>query len=211
VTDSSSIQGAIATSDRRYGRREQTAEAEVGTELTVVLPCLNEADTLATCIRKAKRAMREDEISGEVVVADNGSTDGSREIAQAEGARVVTVSERGYGNALMGGIAAARGRYVLMGDADDSYDFLELPRFVRKLREGYDVVQGCRLPRGGGRVLPGRCRFSTSAWAIHCSRRWLDPGFERPSTTSTAVCGPSPRSTMSASASNARAWSSRPR
>jgi glycosyltransferase involved in cell wall biosynthesis len=159
VTDSSSIQGAIATSDRRYGRREQTAEAEVGTELTVVLPCLNEADTLATCIRKAKRAMREDEISGEVVVADNGSTDGSREIAQAEGARVVTVSERGYGNALMGGIAAARGRYVLMGDADDSYDFLELPRFVRKLREGYDVVQGCRLPRGGGRVLPGAMPF----------------------------------------------------
>ena len=164
MTDSPSIPGTVATGDRPHGRPEPTDGPELGIELTVVLPCLNEADTLATCVRKAKRAMRENGIPGEVVVADNGSTDGSQEIAAAEGARVVSVPERGYGNALMGGIAAARGRYVLMGDADDSYDFLELPRFVRKLREGYDLVQGCRLERGGGRVLPGAMPFLHQHW-----------------------------------------------
>ncbi|MFL5540003.1 MAG: glycosyltransferase family 2 protein [Longimicrobiaceae bacterium] len=124
-------------------------------ELSVVIPCLNEADTLATCVEKALRAMREHGIEGEVVVADNGSTDGSQELARAAGARVVPVAERGYGFALMGGIAAARGRWVLMGDADDSYDFLQIPAFVARLREGYELVQGCRLERGGGRVMPG--------------------------------------------------------
>jgi glycosyltransferase involved in cell wall biosynthesis len=124
-------------------------------ELSVVIPCLNEAETLGTCIRKAQRALRRSEISGEVIVADNGSTDGSLEIAERLGARVVHASEKGYGNALMAGISAAQGQYVIMGDADDSYDFGEIPRFVAKLREGYDLVQGCRLPRGGGRVLPG--------------------------------------------------------
>ncbi len=124
-------------------------------ELSVVMPCLNEADTLAECIQKAWRAMRENDIVGEVIVADNGSTDGSQGIAAALGARVVHVSERGYGNALMGGIAASQGRFVVMGDADDSYDFAELPKFVEKLREGYDLVQGCRLESGGGHVMPG--------------------------------------------------------
>ena len=124
-------------------------------EVSVVLPCLNEADTLATCIGKALRALREHGIAGEGVVADNGSTDGSQAIARAAGARVVDVPARGYGAALMGGIEAARGRYVVMGDADDSYDFLQLPRFVERLREGYDLVQGCRLERGGGTVAPG--------------------------------------------------------
>ncbi len=119
------------------------------------MPCLNEADTVATCVGKARRALAEAGIAGEIVVADNGSSDGSPELAEAAGARVVRVSERGYGSALMGGIAAARGRFVVMGDADDSYDFLELPRLVAKLREGHDLVQGCRLPSGGGRVLPG--------------------------------------------------------
>jgi glycosyltransferase involved in cell wall biosynthesis len=138
-------------------------------ELSVVMPCLNEADTLAICIEKAQRAMAEHDIAGEVIVADNGSTDGSQEIATELGARVVGVSERGYGNALMGGIAAARGRYVLMGDADDSYDFLELPKFVDKLREGHDLVQGCRLESGGGRVLPGAMPM------LH--RRWGNPMF----------------------------------
>jgi hypothetical protein len=94
-------------------------------------------------------------IVGEIVVADNGSTDGSQALACDRGARVVPVTDRGYGNALMGGIAASHGRYVLMGDADDSYDFEQLPRFVEKLREGYDLVQGCRLESGGGQVLPG--------------------------------------------------------
>ncbi|HET9532442.1 MAG TPA: glycosyltransferase family 2 protein, partial [Blastocatellia bacterium] len=125
---------------------------------------LNEADTLEACIEKAWRAMEEGGINGEIVVADNGSTDGSQAIAVRMGARVVAVEEKGYGNALMGGIRAARGRYIIMGDADDSYDFLEVPRFVEKLREGYDLVQGCRLPPGGGRVMPGAMPF------LH---RWL--------------------------------------
>ena len=124
-------------------------------EVTVVMPCLNEADTLATCIDKAHEAFRAAGIDGEVVVGDNGSTDGSPDIAAAHGARVVPVTARGYGSALMGGIDAARGRYVIMGDADDSYDFLEVPKFVARLREGYGLVQGCRLPSGGGTVLPG--------------------------------------------------------
>ena len=124
-------------------------------ELSVVMPCLNEADTLATCIEKAKRAVTEAGIETEIIIADNGSTDGSREIAERHGARVVPVTDRGYGAALMGGIGAARGRYIIMGDADDSYDFGEIPRFVAKLREGYELVQGCRLPNGGGTVAPG--------------------------------------------------------
>lgn len=133
-------------------------------ELSVVMPCLNEADTLATCIEKALRAMRQADICGEVIVADNGSTDGSIEIARNAGARVVPVAAKGYGNALMGGIAAARGRFVIMGDADDSYDFLELARFVEKLREGCDLVQGCRLPSGGGTVMPGAMPFLHRWW-----------------------------------------------
>ncbi|MCG8448424.1 MAG: glycosyltransferase family 2 protein, partial [Pirellulales bacterium] len=124
-------------------------------ELSVVMPCLNEADTLATCIGKAFDAMREHGIHGEVVVADNGSTDGSIQIANELGARVVHVREKGYGNALMGGIATARGRFIIMGDADDSYDFLEIPQFVEELRKGRQLVQGCRLPSGGGTILPG--------------------------------------------------------
>jgi glycosyltransferase involved in cell wall biosynthesis len=126
-----------------------------GVELSVVLPCLNEADTLGTCVSKARRALDEHHIAGEIVVADNGSTDGSQKIATDAGARVVDVAEKGYGMALRGGIEAARGRFVLMADADDSYDLLEIPKFVTKLREGFDLVQGCRLPRGGGTVLPG--------------------------------------------------------
>lgn len=129
-------------------------------EVSVVMPCLNEADTLATCVTKALRALQENGIAGEVIVADNGSTDGSCAIAERCGARLVPVPAKGYGNALMGGIAAARGRFVIMGDADDSYDFLEVPKFVTKLREGYDLVQGCRLPSGGGTVAPGAMPFS---------------------------------------------------
>lgn len=133
-------------------------------ELSVVLPCLNEADTLVTCIDKAKRAMAEHNITGEIVVADNGSTDNSRELATTAGARVVTVEEAGYGNALRGGITAARGRFILMADADDSYDLLELPKFVEQLRAGADLVQGCRLPAGGGTVKPGAMPFLHRWW-----------------------------------------------
>ena len=117
-------------------------------ELSVVMPCLNEAETLGACIRKAQRAMEAAGITGEVIVADNGSTDGSREIAKDLGARVVRVTARGYGNALMGGIAAAAGKYIVMGDADDSYDFGHVQRFLEKLREGADLVMGNRF-RGG--------------------------------------------------------------
>jgi glycosyltransferase involved in cell wall biosynthesis len=124
-------------------------------ELSVVIPCLNEADTLAECVEKAQRTISENRIAGEVIVADNGSTDGSQNIAARLGARIVLVPERGYGSALMGGIAAARGRFIIMGDADGSYDFEQIPRFLEKMREGYDLVQGCRLPSGGGKVMPG--------------------------------------------------------
>ena len=145
--------------------------AAAALELSVVIPCLNEAETLGTCIEKARRALAEHGIEGEVVVADNGSTDGSQGIAERHGARVVPVPARGYGAALLGGIAAARGQYVLMGDADDSYDFGELPKFVARLREGYDLVQGCRLPAGGGRVSPGAMPF------LH--RWWGNPMFSK--------------------------------
>lgn len=121
-------------------------------EVSVVIPCLNEAETLAVCIRKALGCLSENGISGEVIVADNGSTDGSQAIAEAEGARVVPVEAKGYGNALMGGIEAARGRYVIMGDADDSYDFSALGPFIEKLRKGNDLVMGNRF-RGG--IAPG--------------------------------------------------------
>jgi glycosyltransferase involved in cell wall biosynthesis len=128
-------------------------------ELTIVMPCLNEADTVGTCVRKAQAAIQEMKIAAEVVIADNGSTDGSQAIASEHGARVVPVAAKGYGNALMGGIAAAKGKYIIMGDADDSYDFGEAPKFVAKLREGYELVQGCRFPRGGGTIKPGAMPF----------------------------------------------------
>ncbi len=130
-----------------------------GLELSVVIPCLNEADTLASCIQKARQALNEHRIGGEILVADNGSTDSSRMIAEREQARVVSVDERGYGSALMGGIAAARGRFIIMGDADQSYDFAEIPKILRKLRDGYDLVQGCRFPVGGGSIRPGAMPF----------------------------------------------------
>ena len=133
-------------------------------EVTIVMPCLNEADTLAECIRKAREGLSAGKINGEILVADNGSTDGSQEIAGRAGARVVQVQAPGYGNALMGGIAAARSKYIIMGDADDSYDFREVGKFVEKLRQGYDLVQGCRLPQGGGRTLPGAMPFLHRWW-----------------------------------------------
>jgi glycosyltransferase involved in cell wall biosynthesis len=133
-------------------------------EISIVMPCLNEADTLETCIHKAQRALSEKGIVGEIVIADNGSTDGSQAIAAGLGVRLVHASNKGYGHALMAGIASARGKYVIMGDCDDSYDFLEVPKFVEKLREGYDLVQGCRLPWGGGTVKPGAMPFLHRWW-----------------------------------------------
>lgn len=161
---------ATMTSTTKW-RRENPTEIE----LSVVIPCLNEADTLATCIAKAQRAMSEHGIRGEIIIADNGSTDGSQGIARSAGARLIEVTERGYGSALQGGIAAADGRFILMGDADDSYDFTEIPKFVEKLREGYDLVQGCRLPAGGGRIMPQAMPFLHRWWgnpAFSIMARW---------------------------------------
>lgn len=153
------------------GNGGECDEACTEVEVSVVMPCLNEHETVGICVRKAVHALNEGQIFGEVVVADNGSTDGSIEIARSEGARVVPVALKGYGNALMGGIRAARGKYVIMGDADDSYDFNDVPKFVAELRKGCDLVQGCRLPSGGGTVMPG---------AMPWSHRWLgNPMFSR--------------------------------
>ncbi|MFZ2749563.1 MAG: glycosyltransferase family 2 protein, partial [Propioniciclava sp.] len=121
-------------------------------ELSIVMPCLNEAETLQICIDKARGYLESSGVVGEIVIADNGSTDGSQDIARKAGARVVPVSARGYGAALIGGITASRGRFVIMADADDSYDFTALAPFVEKLREGHDLVMGNRF-KGG--IAPG--------------------------------------------------------
>jgi len=159
-------------------------------ELTVLMPCLNEAETVATCVRKAAGFLARTGIDGEVLVADNGSTDGSQRLAADAGARVVAVAEPGYGNALLGGIAAARGDYVIMGDADDSYDFTALMPFVEQLRAGADLVMGNRFKGGiapgampalhrylGNPVLSfiGRLFFRTHIGDFHCGLR----GFRR--------------------------------
>jgi glycosyltransferase involved in cell wall biosynthesis len=132
------------------GRMKRADEIEI----SIVIPCLNEVDTVATCVRKAVSWLTTRAINGEVILSDNGSTDGSIESAERAGARIVQVSRRGYGSALMKGIECACGKYVIMGDADDSYDFSRLDGFIERLRSGSDIVQGCRLPSGGGKVMP---------------------------------------------------------
>jgi len=153
------------------------ARSSVEVELSIVMPCLNEADTLATCIANAHAMIQSTSLEAEIIVADNGSIDASRSIAESLGARVVSVSRKGYGSALMAGIEAARGRFVVMGDADASYDFGETPKFLSKLREGFDLVQGCRLPSGGGTVLPGAMPFLHRWWGnpmfSALARRWF--------------------------------------
>jgi len=142
-----------------------------GIELSIVMPCLNEAETLAGCIEKARIGIERSGVRGEILVADNGSKDDSVRIAQKLGARVVHVEEKGYGNALRGGIQAASGKWIVMGDADESYDFSEADRFVKKFQEGFELIAGCRLPNGGGKVMPGAMPFS---------HRWLgNPLFSR--------------------------------
>jgi glycosyltransferase involved in cell wall biosynthesis len=141
-------QTQLPTLEKESAVQQSTA----GLEVSVVIPCLNEANSLAFCIEKAITSCRNAGLRAEVIVADNGSTDGSIEIAEFNGARVLHVSERGYGAALKAGIAAARGEYVIMGDADDSYDFSEVPNFVNELRRGNDLVMGNRF-RGG--IKPG--------------------------------------------------------
>jgi len=133
-------------------------------DLTILMPCLNEAETLARCIEKAKQGLARSGVRGEIVIADNGSTDGSQAIAESLGVRVVQVKAKGYGNALRGGIEASRGKWILMGDADDSYDFAEADRFVKKFQNGDELVMGCRLPVGGGTIMPG---------AMPWKNRWI--------------------------------------
>jgi glycosyltransferase involved in cell wall biosynthesis len=155
-------------------------------ELSVVMPCLNEAETLGVCIEKARAALDAHGIAGEILVADNGSTDGSQEIAARMGARVVAVATKGYGAALLGGINAARGRFIIMGDADDSYDFTNLLPFVERLRDGYELVMGNRFQGGiaegampplhrylGNPVLTGigRLFFRSPCSDFHCGLR----------------------------------------
>jgi len=158
-------------------------------EFTILMPCLNEAETLANCISKARAFIARSGCTGEVVIADNGSTDGSEAIAEANGARVVHVVERGYGSALLGGIRAARGKYVIMGDSDDSYDFSRLDAFVEQLRAGYQLVMGNRFR---GEILPGampplhrylgnplltaigRMFFRSGCGDFHCGLRGFD-------------------------------------
>jgi glycosyltransferase involved in cell wall biosynthesis len=144
----------VASSSRSSGQEGQSQSHQLGPELdvSVVIPCLNEANSLAFCIEKARTAFQKANLRGEVVVADNGSTDGSIEIALSHGARVVSVRDRGYGAALKRGVASSTGTYVVMGDADDSYDFSEVPNFVEKLSQGFDLVMGNRF-RGG--IKPG--------------------------------------------------------
>ena len=159
-------------------------------ELSIVMPCLNEAETIGRCIAKARAFLTNNTVSGEIVVADNGSTDGSQAIARAHGARIVEVAERGYGSALMAGIHAARGTYVVMGDSDDSYDFGALNGFLDRLRQGHDLVMGNRFAGGiapgampalhrylGNPVLSaiGRAFFRSPCRDFHCGLR----GFRR--------------------------------
>lgn len=178
----------------RAGREAKVLQTsdDAELELSIIMPCLNESETLEECIRKAQGSLVEHGIKGEIVIADNGSTDGSQAIAARMGARVVNVKAKGYGNALMGGIGAARGKYIIMGDADASYDFSRLDPFIEKLREGYDLVMGNRFRGGiergampalhkylGNPVLTiiGRLLFRSPAGDFHCGLR----GFRRDS------------------------------
>jgi glycosyltransferase involved in cell wall biosynthesis len=155
-------------------------------ELTILMPCLNEAETIEVCVSKAIRYLRDHSINGEVLVSDNGSSDGSREIAERAGARVVTALPKGYGSALLNGIGMARGTYIIMGDADDSYDFSNLDEFVKRLRDGADLVMGNRFTGGimpgampplhrwvGNPVLStiGRVFFKSTIGDFHCGLR----------------------------------------
>jgi glycosyltransferase involved in cell wall biosynthesis len=133
-------------------------------QLTILMPCLNEAETLAQCIEKAKIGIQKSGVRGEILIADNGSTDGSQAIAEKLGARVVNVKEKGYGSALIGGVRAASGEWILMGDADDSYDFSDITGFVKKFQAGDELIMGCRLPVGGGTISPG---------AMPWKNRWI--------------------------------------
>jgi Glycosyl transferase family 2 len=177
------VHAALAEVEKTFTSRREP-------ELTILMPCLNEAETIGRCIDKAMGFLARSGIAGEVVIADNGSTDGSREICRSNGARLVPIAMRGYGAALIGGIEAARGRFIIIGDSDDSYDFSNLDEFVAKLREGYELVMGNRFKGGiaksampplhrylGNPVLSftGRLFYRSPIGDFHCGLR----GFSR--------------------------------
>ena len=144
--------------------QEGSINIEEYPEVSFLLPCLNEAKTLQTCLDKIHSTIARHRLRAEIIVADNGSTDGSDTIALLAGAKVLHVEQKGYGAALQAGIVAAQGTYIIMGDADDSYDFTNVFPFLHKLREGYDLAMGCRLPKAGGTIMPG---------AMPWLHRWL--------------------------------------
>jgi glycosyltransferase involved in cell wall biosynthesis len=185
----------VSTKETPINRRIDQVETANALELSIIMPCLNEAETLETCIKKAQWFIQENDLAGEVIIADNGSNDGSQEIANRLNARVVNIPAKGYGSALKGGIEAARGKYIIMGDADDSYDFSNLNPFVRKLRNGYDLVMGNRFKGGiasgampflhrylGNPVLTGigKLLFNSPCNDFHCGLR----GFRKDAITS---------------------------
>lgn len=187
--------GNISTRETPVSRRVERVETASALEVSIIMPCLNEAETLAVCIKKAQRFITENELAGEVIIADNGSNDGSQDIARRLNARVVNVPAKGYGSALKGGIEAARGKYIIMGDADDSYDFSNLNPFIKKLRNGYDLVMGNRFKGGiGSGAMPflhrylgnpvltgiGKLLFGSPCNDFHCGLR----GFRKDAITS---------------------------
>jgi glycosyltransferase involved in cell wall biosynthesis len=187
--------GNISTRETPVSRRVERVETASALEVSIIMPCLNEAETLAVCIKKAQRFITENELAGEVIIADNGSNDGSQDIARRLNARVVNVPAKGYGSALKGGIEAARGKYIIMGDADDSYDFSNLNPFIKNLRNGYDLVMGNRFKGGiasgampflhrylGNPVLTGigKLLFGSPCNDFHCGLR----GFRKDAITS---------------------------
>ena len=179
--------GAVVTMPSNAEAREAHRPRNI--ELTILMPCLNEAETVAVCVRKAQEFVQRAGVSGEVLVADNGSSDGSAELAERAGARVVRVAQKGYGSALIAGIAAAQGRFVIMADADDSYDFSRIDGFLTSLRAGHELVIGHRFRGGiqpgampwlhrylGNPVLSfiGRLFFSCRIGDFHCGLRGID-------------------------------------
>jgi hypothetical protein len=193
--------GRTAPADPATFATRPKDNASASVELTILMPCLNEAETVANCVAKALGFLARAGVHGEVLVADNGSTDGSQRLAREAGARVVDVHSRGYGAALIGGIAAARGRYVVMGDADDSYDFSQIDAFVERLRGGDDLVMGNRFAGGiadgampplhryfGNPVLSfiGRLLFRSNIGDFHCGLR----GFRRSAVHSLGLVSP---------------------
>ena len=178
--------GNVSTRQTPFNLPIDRIEQQNAIEVSIIMPCLNEAETLETCIQKAQWFIAENDLAGEVIIADNGSTDGSQAIARRLNARVVNVPAKGYGSALKGGIEAAKGKYIIMGDADDSYDFSNLNPFVRKLRNGYDLVMGNRFKGGiesgampflhrylGNPVLTGigKLLFGSPCNDFHCGLR----------------------------------------